>query len=173
MGFGNTYVLNEAVTTIDFTHEKLHEGDFFSGGYYNSNIANDSSLDILIQNTTSGTHAVFLAALGGDATFKLFESPVFSNAGTSVTMSNHNRNSIKTFVGTVTHTPTISNVGTQMNGTTYMPGGTGGHAIGNTINGFSNEFILKANINYLIRLTNVSGQESKGDIRVSCYQTNI
>jgi hypothetical protein len=86
-------------------------------------------------------------------------------------MSNHNRASAKAFSGTVTHTPTVTGVGTQINGTGFIAGGPGGGEGGDF--GFSNEFILDKSTNYLFRVTNVSGSASKISSLIQGYQPTL
>ena len=163
--------LSSDIVTIDTVHDKLHKGLFYSGGHYSSSVADAATLDVLIQNLTLNTHVVFNVALAGDFTFTIYETPTFSNVGNAITMSNHNRKSENTFSGTVTHTPTITGTGTQINGTIFVPGGEGGKAMGSLTHPFSNEFVLKSNTSYLARITNVSGQTHKGSLTLSSYQT--
>lgn len=157
---------------IDYSHQKVHEGRFFSGGFYNSAVADTASINLLIQNSTYYSHVKITIASSGDALLYIFEDTTFSNAGTTVSMVNHNRASAKVFSGTVTHTPTITGDGTQLNGPSLLPAGTK-HAGGGGDSGFANEIILDLNTNYLFRLTNVSGSNSKMHIHIEGYQPTL
>jgi hypothetical protein len=159
-------------TTIDYPHQKTHEGRYFSGGYYDSSVANNGTLDLLVQSSsTEYSHIKFSAVSSGNATVQLYTGTTVSAAGTGVTMSNHNRASAKAFSGTVTHTPTVTGVGTQINGTGFIAGGPGGGEGGDF--GFSNEFILDKSTNYLFRVTNVSGSASKISSLIQGYQPTL
>lgn len=159
-------------TVIDFAHYETHSGNTFSGGYYNSSLADASSIDILIQNgSTSTYHMICAAAVSGTCTMQVFEGATFSNAGTSVTMTNHNRTSAKTFSGTVTHTPTLTGTGTQLNGTQLIPGGDK-HSVG-VSGSFTSEIILAKSTNYLVRLTNISGGAIKASAHIEGYQPTL
>jgi len=160
------------VNSIEYVHAQTHAGRFFSGGYYNASVANGSSVDVLIQTGVQAFHAKFDLVASGDATVRLYENATFSAAGTGLTMSNHNRSSAKVFVGTVTHTPTVTGTGTQLNGTGYIPAGTKNQTVGGDF-GFSNEFILKASTVYLARLTNDSGVAAKMQVSVAGYEPNL
>lgn len=169
-------------TVIDSVHKHTHEGRYFSGGYYNAAVANGDTVDILIQAGTESTHAKFKAVCGGDSTLQVYEGATFSAAGTAVTMSNHNRGSAKAFDGTVTHTPTITGTGTQINGTALIAagvsggGGGGGGSSGgrgSDSNSFASEFILAASTDYLVRITNNSGAATKIESHVEAYQPNL
>jgi hypothetical protein len=158
---------------IDYLHKKVHEGRWFSGGYYNAALADSGNIDLLIQtSSTYAMHMVASAISSGSSTFQIYEGTTFSSAGTAVTMSNHNRSSAKVFSGTVTHTPTITAVGTQINGTGYVPGSTKSSGGGGEF-GFQNEFILAASTTYLFRSTNNSGATAKTSIHIECYQPTL
>ena len=159
-------------TAIDYAHQKTHEGRYFSGGFYNSSVANGANHDVLIQNGAQSFHMRFDCSAGGDSTIRFYEATTFSVAGSAVTMSNHNRSSAKTFVGTVTSTPTITTAGNQINGIEFIPGGIKNQVVGGS-GGFANEFILLANTNYLIRVTNDSGSAIKINTVIYGYQPNL
>lgn len=159
--------------TVDIVHQRVHEGRYFSGGYYNAAVADTNTIQLLVQTTAEVTHAVFNATSSGDAYIQLFEGATVSAAGTAVTMSNHNRQSTKVFGGTVTHTPTVTGTGTQVNGTSLMPGGTKSAGSGGEFDGFGAEFVLAASTIYLFRVTNVAGGNAKMDVALKCYQPNL
>jgi hypothetical protein len=165
---------NKTQVVIDSVHEEVHEGKFFSGGYYNSSVANNAAIDLLVQSSSAHyTHVKMRVAGGGDMTVQIYENATFSSAGTSVTMTNHNRASSKSFSGTVTHTPTITGTGSQINGTSYIPGGPSGGGAGSAHAGsdfsYNNEFILDKSKNYLFRITNVSGGAIKMSAAIEGY----
>lgn len=163
----------KSVISIDFAHQKTHEGRYFSGGYNNISVANNGTLDLLVQmGATNLFHMKVKADSGGDVTLQLYEDATFSNAGTGVTMSNHSRSSAKAFDATVTHTPTVTGTGTQVNGTVFIPGGSGGNSQGGG-GGWANEYILSASKNYLIRVTNVSGGSKDISLTIEGYQPTL
>lgn len=165
---------SSAWNVIDIAHIKVHEGRYFSGGYYNASVAGGGAIDLLIQSSaTEDTHVRFHLMTGGDATSQLYEGTTFSAAGTAVTISNHNRQSAKVFSGTVTHTPTVTDVGSQLNGTQFVPGGGGGNAVGGEMPGFLNEFILAASTTYLLRVTNITGNNQAMAVHFECYQPTL
>lgn len=157
---------------ITYEHQKTHEGRYFSGGYYNASVESSGTVEILVQMSTDSWHSKATVNVGGDSTVQIFEGTTFSGAGTAVTMSNHNRASSKTFSGTVTHTPTLTSAGTQINGTILIPGGSGGNATVGEI-GFANEFVLKASTVYMIRVMNVSTGSIPISITVEGYQPTL
>jgi hypothetical protein len=159
--------------TIDYPHQKTHEGRYFSGGYYNASIANGATIELLIQMGAATTwHSKIRASSGGDATVQIFENATFSAAGTSVTVSNHNRSSSKVSDATVTHTPTLTADGTQVNGTILIPGGSTGNSAGGS-GGFEDEYILAVSKVYLVRLTNTAGTSEPMSLLVEGYQPTL
>lgn len=168
----NKYPIGE-VETIDHAHDQTHKGHYFSGGFYNSSVADTTSMELLIQNGSVSTFHMKLGVVAsGNSTVQIFEGTTFSGAGTTVTMTNHNRVSVTAFSGTVTHTPTLTLDGTQITATGFIPGGTK-HTGGGGDFGFSNELILAKSTNYLIRVTNVSGSAMKASLSVEGYQPSL
>ena len=158
---------------IDTVHNRVHEGRFFSGGYYNAAVADTATLDILIQSSaTLSTHMRFEGAAGGDALLQIYKGTTFSAVGTAIPMSNHNDTSAKAFSGTVTHTPTITAVGTALNDTKYVPGGQKAQS-GGGAGSFGSEFVLAANTVYLFRLTNIGGAAKRMSASIEGYQPNL
>lgn len=155
--------------SIDYSHQKVHEGRFFSGGYYNASVADTASINVLFQNSTNYTHTKVTVASSGNCLLYIFEDTTVSSAGTTITPINHNRSSSKTLLGTLTHTPTITGDGTQLNGPSFIPAGDKHSGAGGEM-GFNNELILDISTNYLFRVTNVSGGAAKIGIHVEGYQ---
>ena len=160
------------VNSIDYVHAQTHAGRYFSGAYYNATVANGANHDVLIQTGVQSFHMRLECTASGDSTVRLYEGTTFSAAGTAVTMSNHNRTSAKSFVGTVTGGPTITTTGTQINGTEYAAGGTKNQSVGGS-GGFTSEFILLPSTAYLVRLTNDSGATAKMNTSIYGYEPNL
>jgi hypothetical protein len=127
---------------------------------------------MLIQGAVQSTHAKFTVTVTGNSTVQLYEGTTFSVAGAAVSMTNHNRSSSKVFDATVTSGPTVTGVGTQINGTGLIPAGDK-HTGGGGEFGFGNEFILAPSTNYLLRTTNVSGGAIKISMSIEGYQPTL
>jgi hypothetical protein len=164
----NTELRASSVVTITHEHNKTHEGSFFSGGYYSASLANNATLDILIDLDTSSFHVQASTTAGGDCTIQLYEDTIYTG-GTPINVTNHNRISSNTFIGSILHTPSISNLGNQLNGTGLLMGGSQGKTYGGSF-GFANEMILAPTKNYLYRITNISGGSIKAYIHIEGYQ---
>jgi len=164
------------IVTVDEIHENIEKGVFFSGGYYNAAVTASSTLQLLVQVSTNIIHLHLYGTCSQDMTLELYEGPTFSAAGTSVTMSNHNRTSAKTTTTTVTHTPTITGTGTQLNSTQYVPSGAGGGASGGGSGDFAgalSDFYLKSNTDYLIRYTNIGATTAKLGGSLAFYEVGL
>jgi hypothetical protein len=162
-----------ALTTqagIDTVHDRIHQGRYFSGGYYNAAVANNASIDLLlVLGAINNFHCVMSGAAGGDSLLQIYENTTYSAAGTAVGMTNHNRSSAKVFDGAVTSMPTITAVGDQLNSTLFVPGGQKAQSSGGE-GTFSSEFVLKLSTAYLFRLTNISGAAKNMSVLLKGYQ---
>ena len=161
------------VNTLTHEHQKVHDGDFYSTGYYLEGVADDGYIDLLIQTPATDTlHTYIKLSGGGDVTFEVYEGTTFSAAGTTVTPVNHNRSSSNTCGCTVTHTPTVSSLGTQL-WQEYLPGGSGGLTPG-TVQGVSTEqVVFDKDTNYLLRLYNRAGTAQSLQVTASYYPVTI
>lgn len=168
----NTYP-TEVITVIDTYHDLVHKGKYFSGGYYDAALVNAGVLDLLLQSSSAHlSHAKSAVAASGDCVINIYEDTTFSSAGAAVTMTNHNRASADVFSGTVTSNPTVTSVGTILDGTGFLPGGTK-HTGGGGEFGFNNEFVFAKSKNYLIRVTNVSGVTIKISAMIEIVQSTL
>lgn len=132
----------------------IYHGNAYGVGYYNAAVANGSSIDLLVSCDDVPLSVQLKIAGGGDCLLNLYENPTISSPGTTLTAINLNRNSTKTCGASVSHTPTVSSVGTLIY-QLYAPGGTGGNASGGDAS--FQRGILKKGEEYLFRLTNISG----------------
>lgn len=160
--------------TITLPHDRVHAGRFYSTQYLALSVSNDAYIDILLKTDRHGVHTVFEAAAGGDAIAELYEETEVSSDGTQIGIVNHNRKlaaSHPTLIEAY-HSPTVTNVGVKLS-EKMTPGGTGGSAIGAT--GHSEgragtEWILKPDVNYLLRLTNKAGNAQFLQLALSFYE---
>lgn len=149
-------------------HSRIHQGVMYHTGAIVASLADTASFNIGLTTPATGiTHLVFGPGLDGSADSFIYEGAAFS-AGTALSVSNHNRNSSNTYGGTVVHTPTITNDGTEIHAI-HIPGGTGPHAAGGEGAGFGFERPLKASTKYVFRITNTSGQAQRGGISLHFY----
>jgi len=158
-----------ASVVIPVVHHEVHEGETFQASYYNGAVANAGTIEILLVTAAAHTaHLTFDVAAGGDAHVELLQNVTVNVAGTAITERNLNRTASDGDVTvTATHTPTV--VGGQVLSTFLAPGGTGPRAAGGTGRP-STEWLLAKSKNYLIRGTNVSGNNQPMSIVVQWYE---
>lgn len=140
----------ESLNFINYEHHEIHSGSHFFVGDYTT-LANGATYDILFvtPNTLKYSHMIFEIATKAEATFAYYEDVTTSNDGTTIAMFNRNR-VIATAPGTnFYHTPTVTNVGTLIGRGIFGSGKQAGGSIRD-----SNEFVLKPNKKYLLRVTN-------------------
>lgn len=160
-----------AAVIIESDHHEIHEGDTYLVSYKTpdaSPLADNGTVSFVITTSSLEIHLVYDHACGGDSEFELSEAPIVTAAtGTALTPQNKNRNFPNVNVTTVLRDPTITNIGTLLENT-FEPGGTGPQATGG-IGGSRNEWILKPTTKYMLRVTNRSGNNQPGSIRVEWY----
>ena len=173
MGAKNKFdYINEALVSMGEVHANIHRGIMFVAGQSAEGVADDGTIEVLIQvGSTRSCHVQFTGAAGGDHEFELFEGTTFSAAGTSVTPINRNRFSSTAAVTTVTHTPTLTADGTKLVGG-LRPGGTGGNSIGSTTKGFA-EWMLATDTVYLARLINRAGTAQLLSLEMDFYEPDL
>lgn len=166
--------LSRALVVIQTEHAHLHNGEMYEASILLSEagaIADNANADMLIQLTTPA-HTIIGAACGGDAEVFVYENPTFSAAGTALTAYNKNRISSNTSSAVVTHTPTITVVGTKLF-ERFMPGGKAAVAQGISDGSYGHERILKGGNDYLIRVTNRAGTAQAISINLEFYELNF
>ena len=157
----------QSMVVIDIVHNQVHRGGYFHAEHVAS-IGNNASLDILV---TPNTNLHFTAGIfaGGNCQIYFYENPTAS-AGTTVPVYNMRRTSTAAAVFAAVHTPVVTAVGT----TVLIPGRLipGGNSPTTRIGGgvrTNTEWILKPNVPYLLRITNISGATIVCDVAVEGY----
>jgi len=157
------------VVTEDSIHLRIHQGTMYAAGYHDMAVADNASIELLIQIDASlHAHTLMSVAVGGDSEAYLFEGTTFSNAGTSITPTNKNRTSANVASTTVSHSPTLTLDGTQI-AAGLIPGGTKAQSGGGTGSSFA-EWLLENSETYLIRLTNRAGNSQPLGIVIDFYE---
>jgi hypothetical protein len=144
-----------APVTIDIAHHEIHCGDMYVTTR-TVDLANGASdvLHIVVPNETGTNltmkkyHTLVSFESEAESEMSIYESPTTSNDGTPLTKINRERNSTFTSNLGIFHTPTSSIDGTII----YSKHIGNGVSIGG--GGRSEEFVLKNNTKYLVRLTN-------------------
>ena len=142
-----------ALHVIDNTISKILDGKSFHLSDANV-VANTNSRTLLLTtpNTTTRVYLSFAINANNLVQYFLYENPTISNVGTDLTSSyNRDRNSSAVATLDVNHTPTVTSVGTAL---------SQGYIFNNNNNVERSDirmWKLKANEEYLVRVTNNSG----------------
>ena len=141
-----------ALVTIDYAHHEIHDGDMFKTTY-NADKSMGDNLDILIvtPNTRVYPHIAWEIGNESEAQMYVYEGTTTSSNGTAVTVTNKDRNSLKTSGVLAFHTPTFGSVGTEIFNWHSGSGKGGGSG-----NREETEAILKQNTKYLYRVNAVA-----------------
>ncbi len=156
--------------TIEYEHYQIHEGNTFTVLEV-TDLGNGAERDILIVSpkTTEWAHLVWEIEHELETLIQFYRDTTYTAAGTGIVAFNRDGNSTHTATTLVYHTPTITNVGTLV-GTIQQ--GDGKKAGGS--DRLSNEFILKQNTAYLIRITNLTVNNNLIFLKLNWYEhTNL
>jgi hypothetical protein len=142
-----------------------------------NNLANDASIDIVVTSPVNMPLGIgFVARVGGDSEFKVFENVTNVVGGTIFVPKNRNRASSKiSQTGVIIQPTSVTTNGVLyeeiiIGGSSSGGGGNGGGGGGNrtaagaTLDG--DYAIIKANTSYLFRLTNRSNQSQLAELFV-------
>jgi len=160
---------------MQFDHIYTHAGRIFISSHLwpsTAKLADAATAEYLIQvGANSHAHTVIQISAEGSVELTLLEGPTFSAAGTGMTQFNSNRTSVNTSDTTITHTPTVSVDGTQLN-SKLLPGGSGPHSAGGS-GSFDHEWIFENDTDYLIQIKNVSGGAASISIEIDIIEVPI
>jgi hypothetical protein len=143
----------QTLTTIEFEHHELHEGDMYRAGEQVA-LANNGTRIIHIKtpNTTVEPHLQYNISNTLELEFQFYEGPTVSRNGTAVTSYNRNRRSTNTATLSIFHTPTTSGNGTELASRREGTGKTAGGSARSVA-----EWILAKNQSYLLAFTSRAG----------------
>ena len=163
-----------AMNIIDYPHHEIHAGSHFFCSIYDSDVdtAAPKYFRITTPNTTKWGHLLLSYVSVGSGIWEFFENPTISDAGTSKTIYNSNRNSANTATLTV-----YENAKTTSDGTKLFTDLTGDNGVGGVrMNGNSsrdNEIVLKQNEDYILKFT-PDADNAKVVIDIEFYEhTNL
>tara|TARA_R110000772_G_scaffold21252_5_gene58606 strand:+ start:796 stop:1317 length:522 start_codon:yes stop_codon:yes gene_type:complete len=155
------------VITTSIAHHRIHQGTFFEVNILDLAVASAGTLDVLVR-VVSSAHMRIHAAVSADFLAEMTEAPITTLDGTPVTAFNLNRFSSRVASTLLFQAPTITDIGAPILEQQYLPGGSGGNAIG--AQGSTFEEILMSPGDYLLRLTNISGQANIGSMNIDFYE---
>jgi hypothetical protein len=156
-----------AFITIDYAHHEAHEGDAFTASH-TEDLGNGVVRDILIvtPNTAKWAHLTWFVEGELETHIGLYEAPTATAAANPIVAYNRDRNSAVTSGLVITHTPTSITIGTTLIREAHF--GTGKNAGGSRAE--SEEFILKQNTKYILRVTNSTSSNNYVAIRLDWYE---
>jgi hypothetical protein len=158
-----------SIGSINSVHLKGHQGKSFYTDYINTSVANGGTVDLLLNNPASNyPHFVAYIKTSGNASIDFYKGTTASANGTALTSQNRNDNSSNVAGLVVSHTPTVTTLGTLKH-QGYSIGGEHNKLTGGE-NGFSEEIILTPNTKYLMRVTNTAGVASIIVIHTHWYE---
>lgn len=157
---------SQSIRTIPLEHGRIHANRAWSTFREIDSLGSTNSSNLLIKVANENPHLRYVAVdTSGSARIRLFEGTAVSENGTSVPTFRNNRKEEDTPNGvTLFHTPTITGDGTTIDSWLLSGPKTGG-----TIAFDQEEYILKANTNYLVRITNIDNQSINAVIRMFWY----
>ncbi len=155
-----------SIVFIDLEHQKIHEGNTFTILDIDD-LGNAEVHDMLIvtPDTTKWAHMVWEIEHELETLIQFYTGATYSDIGIIAPSYNRNGNSSNTATTLVYHDATITGVGTLI-GTIQQ--GAGKKAGGSDRQ--ANEFILKQNTVYLIRITNLTANDNLVFIRLNWYE---
>lgn len=161
---GNTFEgdpATHAMIGVTYAHHEIHDGNsFVVSEQVQLADAGTREYRIATPNTTRWAHMIVVIDGSLDTTVEIYETTT-KTAGTAMTARNRNRNSANAATTTITHTPGGAGDGTLIWTTRFGndsgpagKGGTGGGSRG------VDEWVLKQNTAYLIRITSNSADNN-------------
>ena len=127
-------------------------------------VADNEEVDILlVVGSERDLNAKVTVITGGDAEIRVFEDPIYSDAGTEITVRNKNSSFALTKLskGTISFAPTLSNDGEEIF-STIIPGGSSFDEPEETFrpggSSFMRNLFLNKNSETLIRVKNVADE---------------
>lgn len=156
--------------TIDFDHHQVHEGETYTASYLIGSLANNASQDFRMTvgtaTATSRTPHLVNEVIGdGAAEIYLYEGGTVTG-GTAIAAINRNRASLNAATMEVTHTPSVSALGTPL----WIGVLTGSkNSVGSSERSLS-EWVLKPSTTYLLRVTSKAATGLKAVVRLDWYE---
>ena len=165
--------------TIDFVHQKVHEGVSYTVNYLEKALANNGYARLHVKTGARSAHIIIDVEAEGKAYFRSISDPVVTvdgtapttstDIGTKLTLFNRcghcsNGNTSQVFFG-----PTFT--GGSLRGNRMFPFGVGGTAVGGSSQSRV-ESILAPNKSYIFEVQNVSGQARDVGIVLDWYEVS-
>lgn len=166
---GDIITIDEAsgvIVTIEYEHYQIHRGNTFTVLEV-TDLGNMAIRDILVvsPNSTQWAHLVWEIEHELETSIHFYRNTTYTDNGTPILSFNRNGNSTNVATTLVYHTPTVTDNGTLV-GTIQQ--GNGKKAGGS--DRLANEFILKQNTAYLIRISNLTANNNLVFMKLNWYE---
>lgn len=146
-----------AQATIEYDHNKIHEGQLFSVGDIAVSIAAGASLYYLLTTGSKSLHLrpARISSSSDSLKYEIFQGTNYSG-GSAVAVTNRNLNSRAKLLSSLTKSPTGTTEGTRILGD-YLPGSVGvGQSRSGDASTEQNELIVPPNTTLLVKFSNGS-----------------
>mgnify|MGYP006293999869 CR=1 FL=1 len=167
--------LADSITTVNDLTRGVRDGKTSHVSHLFTSISDDATAELLIKVGEKELHVYKKISITGEATFRFFEGTAVSSDGTSVPTVDRNRNDNVAAFSTFFHTPTVTDVGTELSVEVILGGTSNGGPPTPTVGAASGElavWVLKPNTNYLIRTTNTSGSSQRATITADFFEVD-
>lgn len=164
-----------AISVIQEEHRMIHDGFLYTASHAFTDLPDDGTLDILL-TVPEGAHPHLrswtYALSDAPVVFGMHEGSIVTAPGTPVPTHNNNRNSANESAQTVvTADPNLAGGDTVLD-FQYVPdpGGRGRDRPGTRATELAEEWILRDNEVYVLRMVNISGGPITGSITIMFYE---
>lgn len=157
--------VSKGVILIDTVHARIHAGMLFAADLVDVALAGAASLEMLVRTAVGmPVHMRISTNAGGDARIRLFEAPTTTADGTPLALKDRNRITNNTATALVFSAPTVTVDGTSLlDAVQPASKGASFEAFG--------EFVLAANTDYLVRVTNLAGGAQAVSLQADMYES--
>ena len=147
-----------AIPTLTEFQAAVHGGESFSYSANQIGLASAGVVTLLGRTGTKQVHFDGFRLIVSNAPFRIefFEAPTISNAGTLLSSRRRNRQNANVSLMTIYSTPTFSATGLLLDDD-LIPQISQGAQNSSGLGTVDDGWVLKANTDYLIRMTNLSG----------------
>lgn len=156
------------VVTISENEQAIHDGRTYDYQERFLAVANDATIEIILEATTKDMHLVVITDAEGKTYFDSFGNPTYTGGTDGNVFDRKIGENVPSATGLVKVSPTITDDG-DTRFEQLILGGTGPQSTGGT-KGSRSESILTAGNKLLIRWTNKSGQAKDYGISVEWYE---
>lgn len=154
--------------SIDYAHQKTHEGKSYHAGRYFGTVADLGTAILSLGAGTIAPHVLMNVSVGGNADVIVTEGGTITG-GTAVTIFNKNRNSDSVCLATAVHSGTLT--GGTVIYSEIIPGGSGPKPAGGNSRSEA-EWMIRTSKLTTIQVINVSGAAFACSVGIDFYEDN-